>query len=35
MTENIKKLKDAVSKEVKEASRVRGGGEIGYFEDVE
>lgn len=35
LTESIKKLKEAVAKEVEEASRVRGGGEIGFFEDPE
>lgn len=34
-TDSIRKLKEAVSKEIAEASRVRGGGEIGLFEDPE
>lgn len=34
MTDNLKSLREAVSKEVEEQSRVRGGGQIGYFEDV-
>lgn len=33
LTEALKNLREAVAKEIEEASRVRGGGEVGYFED--
>lgn len=32
-TESLKKLKNSVAREIEEESRIRGGGEIGYFED--
>lgn len=32
-TEALRKLKETVSKEIEEQSRIRGGGDIGYFED--
>lgn len=33
LTDSLKKLREAVAKEIEEASRVRGGGEVGHFED--